>query len=125
MLHMMSNLWNLIGFEAGAGELQVRVLAEPNGRVVEEVDRDRGIRPEDQATQLRPFFRAGKIGTGPGPGLDMVRRAVGFRGVRLELESREDAGTRFDLHSPSVAHLPLDDALLGRMPLPYRERNHE
>ena len=107
--------------------VHVRVYAEPKGWVVEVVDQGRGIPSKDLANLFRPFFRAGNVGTVPGTGLGLaiVRRAVDFHGGRIEFESREDSGSRFELHFPSVAQLPLDDALLGRMPLIGREPNHE
>jgi signal transduction histidine kinase len=102
--------------------VQVRVYTEQDGWVIEVVDQGKGIPHVDQASVFHPFFRAGNVGTIPGTGLGlaMVRRAVDYHGGQIEFESKENEGTRFKLHFPTVARPPLDLAALSRLPLVHR-----
>jgi len=90
------------------GPIDVHVMAEGMGVVVEVDDRGGGIPEEIRARVFDPFFST--KGEGTGLGLAITRHIVHAHGGTVTCEPREDGGTRF-----RVA-LPIAPAKTARLP---------
>jgi PAS domain S-box-containing protein len=75
-------------------------------------DTGEGMTPQTRARALEPFFTTKPEGKGSGLGLSMVYGFAVQSGGRLEIDSREGAGTRVTLSLPATAsacpELPAD-----------------
>jgi two-component system NtrC family sensor kinase len=92
----------------GGGPIDVRVMAEGMGVVVDVEDRGGGIPEEIRARVFDPFFST--KGEGTGLGLAVTRHIVQAHGGSVACEPREGGGTRF-----RVA-LPIAPAKSARLP---------
>jgi two-component system NtrC family sensor kinase len=92
----------------GGGPIDVHVMAEGMGVVVEVDDRGGGIPEEIRARVFDPFFST--KGEGTGLGLAITRHIVQAHGGTVTCEPREEGGTRF-----RVA-LPIAPAKSARLP---------
>jgi signal transduction histidine kinase len=92
----------------GGGPIDVRVMAEGMGVVVDVEDRGGGIPEEIRARVFDPFFST--KGEGTGLGLAITRHIVQSHGGSVTCEPREGGGTRF-----RVA-LPIAPAKSARLP---------
>jgi len=92
----------------GGGPIDVHVMAEGMGVVVDVDDRGGGIPEEIRARVFDPFFST--KGEGTGLGLAITRHIVQAHGGTVTCEPREDGGTRF-----RVA-LPIAPAKSARLP---------
>ncbi|WP_157821239.1 hybrid sensor histidine kinase/response regulator [Mariprofundus ferrinatatus] len=66
-------------------------------------DNGTGIRQEDIAHVLDPFFTTKEVGKGTGLGLAMVHRAIQEHNGILNIESKENQGTTIHLYLPLIA----------------------
>lgn len=82
--------------------VQLRVWVESDNWMIEVSDQGRGIPASDLSRLGRTFFRASNVGDVPGTGLGItiVNRIVKFHGGRLEVQSKQNVGTRFILYLP-------------------------
>jgi two-component system, NtrC family, sensor kinase len=82
----------------GGGQIDVRVMAEGMGVVVDVDDRGGGIPEEIRARVFDPFFST--KGEGTGLGLAITRHILQAHGGRVTCEPRETGGTRFRVALP-------------------------
>lgn len=82
----------------GGGPIDVRVMAEGMGVVVDVDDRGGGIPDEIRARVFDPFFST--KGEGTGLGLAITRHIVQAHGGSVTCEPRESGGTRFRVALP-------------------------
>ena len=77
---------------------EVEVIVQDNGK---------GIAPENVGKIFEPFFTTKGVGQGTGLGLSIVRKIIEQHGGRLDVMSKQGAGTRFTillpLRQPGVA----------------------
>ncbi|MBV9946891.1 MAG: HAMP domain-containing protein, partial [Myxococcales bacterium] len=83
------------------GPIEVRVMAEGMGVVVDVDDRGGGIPEEIRARVFDPFFST--KGEGTGLGLAITRHIVQAHGGSMLCEPREGGGTRFRMALPFAA----------------------
>lgn len=99
---------DLVSFDAER-ELSHGALAA--GRYVRLAVRDRG-RGMDEATLERifePFFTTKEVGAGTGLGLAMVHGIVADHGGGIDVRSRPDAGTSFEVYLQQAGGTPVED----------------
>ncbi len=98
----------------GGGPIEVRVMGEGMGVVVDVDDRGGGISDEIRARVFDPFFST--KGEGTGLGLAITRHIVQAHGGSITCEPRESGGTRFRIALPIA---PAQSARIpGRVPRP-------
>ena len=95
ILNLMINAIEAI---ADAGELFVKVSAEPERAIVEVIDTGPGMDPETMQNIFTPYFSTKKGGSGLG--LPTCRRIIREHGGRLEVTSEPGKGTRFVISLP-------------------------
>jgi len=99
--------------EAGAREVLVELDESPGGTRVAVVDDGRGMRAEQRARALDPFYTDGTkhAGRKVGLGLPFLVQAVEQAGGRWSLDSEPGRGTRveFDFPASSVDSPPMGD----------------
>jgi PAS domain S-box-containing protein len=86
-------LYNLIKNSVDAGASHISIRAERDGRYrkISIKDNGRGIRPDDMAKVMKPFFTTKKAGTGLG--LPICKKIVEGHGGKFNLSSEEGKGT--------------------------------
>jgi signal transduction histidine kinase len=72
----------------------------PGEVLVEFTDQGEGIPHEHRDRVFLPFFTTKEYGKGTGLGLSIVARIVHEHGGRIEMESGQGEGTRFNLSFP-------------------------
>src|SRR5581483_2116134 len=91
---------NAIKFTTTGGKVEVRV-AERNGGVALTVEDDGVGIPADALPRIfEPYRQAHATGGGSGLGLAIVKGIVEAHGGRIEVASREGAGSRFTVTLP-------------------------
>ena len=92
---------------SGPGELRVRTLLDPAGRVAFEVeDTGAGIAPDVLAHIFDPFFTTKPIGRGTGLGLAICHQIVAGFGGEITVRSTPGRGSTFRVSLPA-ARAPL------------------
>ncbi|RJY08696.1 XrtA/PEP-CTERM system histidine kinase PrsK [Aurantiacibacter aquimixticola] len=86
--------------------VQLRLVPQENGALIEIVDSGEGMSPEFIRTRLFKPFHSSKQG-GFGIGAFEARELVRAMGGRLDVESREGLGTRFAIFLPGDQRLDL------------------
>jgi signal transduction histidine kinase len=85
----------------GEGTITVRTSMRDAAHVAVEVaDNGHGIPPEVLPKIFDPFFTTKPVGKGTGLGLSICHKIVENHGGRLEVQSRQGAGTRFTMVLP-------------------------
>ncbi len=98
-------LSNAVKYSPTGGRVDVRVVQEPAGMVLEVRDQGIGIPPDAHARLFEPFYRAGNVSpqsSGFGIGLYVVQEIVERHGGRIEVQSMEGAGSRFRVVLPAL-----------------------
>ncbi len=94
-------LANALDAMPGGGRVTVMLRDGAPGEVeVEFADTGQGIPAKDRGQVFLPFFTTKEYGKGTGLGLSIVARIVHEHGGRIEMTSREGAGTTFALAFP-------------------------
>ncbi|KQC05630.1 MAG: hypothetical protein APR54_08060 [Candidatus Cloacimonas sp. SDB] len=98
---------NLIGnalkFTTQGGEIKVKLYSENNQLVFRISDNGLGIPLADQKNIFKKFYRVRRPGTeipGTGLGLSIVQEIVSKHRGKIEMESKENAGTTFSVFFP-------------------------
>ena len=121
--HMRHILLNLIGnavkfTDRGSVEWTAAITEEADGaKALDIVVRDTGIgiNPSMQESIFDPFVqdigsRGGKVYSGTGLGLPIVRRLLESRGGSIHVESAPGKGSTFRVHIPGILRAPAIDA---------------
>jgi signal transduction histidine kinase len=96
-------LSNAIKYSPQGGTVAVRVVLEAGTAVVSVSDQGVGILPDDLARIFDPFQRGSAVDVpGVGLGLSVARRIAQAHGGTLGVESRDGAGTTFELRLPTL-----------------------
>jgi two-component system NtrC family sensor kinase len=82
------------------GTITLRSGADAGWCWVEVTDTGRGIPPEQLNRIFDPFFTTKPVGKGTGLGLSIAYGIIGKHHGRIEVESREGAGSTFRIHLP-------------------------
>ena len=97
---------NAIKYSPEGGRVQVVVREQCPGPTVEVIDTGPGIAVEHQAHIFDRFYRVDKARSremgGTGLGLAIAHWAVDVHGGRLEVKSKEGAGSTFRIHLPQI-----------------------
>ena len=106
IVQLIANLvGNAIKFTPRGGSVEVRVLDEPNGAVIEVRDTGPGIQPDELPRVFDRFYRGTNIGeargVGSGLGLAIAKSIVEMHGGAIEVESMPGQGTLFRVRLPA------------------------
>jgi PAS domain S-box-containing protein len=94
---------NAVESMSAPGELRVRTLADPAGRVAFEVaDTGTGIAPDVLARIFDPFFTTKPVGRGTGLGLAICHQIVAELGGEITVRSTVGYGSTFRVSLPSA-----------------------
>lgn len=85
------------------GTLTVTTKLEDDGQCLIVEDTGSGIAPDDIKNVFLPFFTTKEVGEGTGLGLSVVHGIVSSHGGSVQVKSKLDSGTRFEVRLP--AHL--------------------
>jgi two-component system phosphate regulon sensor histidine kinase PhoR len=95
---------NAVKYNRKNGSVNVTVKKEKGQPVLIVSDTGLGIPPADQAKVFERFYRVEKSHSketgGTGLGLSIVKHAALFHNAAIELESKEDEGTRIEIRFP-------------------------
>ncbi|MBL1209535.1 ATP-binding protein [Geminocystis sp. GBBB08] len=101
--HILNNLIsNAIKYSPEGGKIMLRINCQAKQFVLEIEDKGIGM-PENYKAKLFTLFeRADNVGKikGNGLGLSIVKKAVDLQGGKIELESKENEGTKFIITIP-------------------------
>ena len=106
MRHVLVNLLtNAVKFSRPGDEVLFETSATEGEVVFHVQDRGIGIPEADRAKIFEPFYRSRNVAHIPGTGLGLVivKRCVERHGGTLEIESREEQGTRFTVRVPTYS----------------------
>lgn len=87
----------------GAGRITLRVIAPPDGAVIEVVDTGHGMSPDVLDHAMEPFYSARDDGSGTGLGLAMVYGFINQSGGSMQILSEPGEGTRVRLSLPCLS----------------------
>jgi two-component system, cell cycle sensor histidine kinase DivJ len=121
-------LSNAVKFTPASGRVTLSARTEADSLLVKVTDTGIGIGPEDLVRLGDPFFQAkgltGRVETGTGLGLSMVRGFVGLLGGEILIASEKGKGTSVAVRLPvecqtaaAGAKQPVRIATLSRLPL--------
>ena len=106
--HILNNLIsNAIKYSPQGGEITISLKCKPDEICLTVEDQGIGI-PKDYFTKLFHLFeRADNVGRikGNGLGLSIVKRAVELHGGKIEVDSKENQGSKFMVTIPQVEDL--------------------
>lgn len=103
----------------GAGQLRLRVGAEPNCARIEVIDTGEGMSAEVLEHAMEPFFSARSDGTGTGLGLPMVYGFIRQSGGEMQIFSTPGEGTTVRMTVPRIPEAP---AAIAAKPAPRWHR---
>lgn len=92
---------NAVQAMPGGGTVFVETRREPDGVMLAVQDTGHGMSDEDLARVFEPFFTTKPEDEGTGLGLAVVQGIVQSHDGTIRVESREGAGTRFEIHLPA------------------------
>ncbi len=93
-------LQNAIDASEEAGKMKLAINKENTGLLVSISDEGQGIPPENLQRIFEPYFTKKKKGTGLG--LALVKKLVDVNNARIEVESKLNEGTTFNIYINSV-----------------------
>lgn len=93
---------NALKYSPAGSRVRVGLRRDEAWAVLSVSDQGIGIPEADRARLFEPFHRGRNVGdiTGSGLGLVIVRKGAELHGGRVTVDSREGAGTTFELHLP-------------------------
>ena len=91
-------------FGSDEGSVEIFLLEEDNGLLIEVVDNGVGIAEKDMPYVFDPFFTTKAVGVGMG--LCLVRRIVGEHGGDVRIDSEPGKGTKVIMRFPDQAPRP-------------------
>ncbi|MEQ9367301.1 MAG: PAS domain S-box protein [Leptospirales bacterium] len=103
---ILSNLIsNALKYSPADETIEIRVRSDRRGASIEIRDRGIGIAEEDRAHLFSPFHRGANVGnrSGTGLGLAIIKMAVEMHSGTIELDTRENIGTRIQVSLPHVS----------------------
>ncbi len=86
--------------EGGQGTLTLTTRTDGDGVAVDVADNGKGIAPAVLPQIFDPFFSTKESGKGTGLGLSISYKIVQQHGGRIDVESKQSAGTRFTVWLP-------------------------
>jgi two-component system NtrC family sensor kinase len=99
--------------------ITVATSVAADGRIRVEIrDTGLGMSPETQAHLFEPFFTTKPVGAGIGLGLAISRRLVAALGGEIRVDSRQGAGTSFQVLLPAAVDPPRPGAPAPRKAAP-------
>lgn len=95
-------LTNAIKYSPQRGQIEVKLLTEPERVIFSVSDRGIGIPPADRGRLFEPFSRASNVGTIPGVGLGLAiaKKAVELHQGTISLQSEIGVGTTVTVTLP-------------------------